>query len=87
MSMHGFGQISYLLYVFLLHFIDQCIDGSKVEVVLAKPVDKNDYRIYARGKSALQQVIMGDNSIFSQLSSVVHMYFDISSKVYHAFLF
>ncbi|XP_052065062.1 APOBEC1 complementation factor-like isoform X1 [Mytilus californianus] len=34
---------------------NQSIDGSKVEVVLAKPVDKNDYRIYARGKTALQQ--------------------------------
>ncbi|KAJ8299658.1 LOW QUALITY PROTEIN: hypothetical protein KUTeg_023718 [Tegillarca granosa] len=32
------------------------LDGSRIEVVLAKPVDKNDYRNYARGKAALQQV-------------------------------
>uniref|UniRef100_A0A8W8NTG3 RRM domain-containing protein n=1 Tax=Magallana gigas TaxID=29159 RepID=A0A8W8NTG3_MAGGI len=31
------------------------IDGARVEVVLAKPVDKNDYRNYTRGKSAFQQ--------------------------------
>ncbi|KAK3103329.1 hypothetical protein FSP39_018536 [Pinctada imbricata] len=37
------------------------IDGAKVEVVLAKPVDKNDYRIYARGKTAMQQVYNGYN--------------------------
>jgi hypothetical protein len=45
-----------LIRVFVILFLDQSIDGSKVEVVLAKPVDKNDYRIYARGKTALQQV-------------------------------
>ncbi|XP_062578966.1 probable RNA-binding protein 46 isoform X4 [Saccostrea cucullata] len=31
------------------------LDGARVEVVLAKPVDKNDYRNYTRGKTALQQ--------------------------------
>lgn len=37
------------------------IDGARVEVVLAKPVDKNDYRNYTRGKSAFQQAFSGYN--------------------------
>ncbi|XP_069134053.1 probable RNA-binding protein 46 isoform X3 [Argopecten irradians] len=31
------------------------LEGSCLEVVLAKPVDKNDYRMYARGKTAMQE--------------------------------
>lgn len=40
------------------YFSDSTLDGSRIEVVLAKPVDKNDYRNYARGKAALQQVCL-----------------------------
>ncbi|CAL1548618.1 unnamed protein product [Lymnaea stagnalis] len=38
---------------------DSVIDGSRVEVVLAKPVDKNDFSKVAKAKG-LQQVFFGD---------------------------
>ncbi|XP_022336433.1 APOBEC1 complementation factor-like isoform X2 [Crassostrea virginica] len=48
------------------------LDGARVEVVLAKPVDKNDYRNYTRGKSALQQAftgysLYGDQTMLNQI--------------------
>ncbi|XP_061181473.1 APOBEC1 complementation factor-like isoform X2 [Saccostrea echinata] len=48
------------------------LDGARVEVVLAKPVDKNDYRNYTRGKTALQQAfggynMYGDQAMFNQV--------------------
>lgn len=47
---------------------DATIDGARVEVVLAKPVDKNDYRNYTRGKSAFQQVTFNAQVLHYQLS-------------------
>ncbi|XP_033751345.1 RNA-binding protein 47-like isoform X4 [Pecten maximus] len=38
------------------------LEGSCLEVVLAKPVDKNDYRMYARGKTAMQEEGAEDSS-------------------------
>ncbi|XP_048730769.2 APOBEC1 complementation factor-like isoform X2 [Ostrea edulis] len=51
---------------------DTTLDGARVEVVLAKPVDKNDYRNYTRGKNAFQQAfsgynVYGDQAMFSQV--------------------
>ena len=37
-------------------FADTSLEGSAVEVCLAKPVDKNDYDRYTRGTTRMPQV-------------------------------
>lgn len=54
------GLSSYLLMLFLLCSPQQVLDGSPIEVTLAKPVDKDSYVRYTRGTGGRGAMLQGD---------------------------
>ncbi|OWF53022.1 APOBEC1 complementation factor-like isoform X2 [Mizuhopecten yessoensis] len=53
------------------------LEGSLLEVVLAKPVDKNDYRMYARGKTAMQEEGEEDSDYSMQYLNQAYAQFNV----------
>lgn len=45
-----------MYFVTNISLTDTLLEGSTIEVVLAKPVDKNEYIRYTRGKNSIPQV-------------------------------